>query len=103
MEFANRLAKYEQDPLGSASQPRQGPDALGTISISNKSDVPKSIFPIHKEGSIWSSTLCLLFGTIVLSVLYCNHIHALQFFYFATGLPAGMALAFEYWHHAPDI
>lgn len=29
MEFANRLAKYEPDALDSASQPRQGPDALG--------------------------------------------------------------------------
>lgn len=35
--------------------------------------------------------------------LDCNPIHALQFFYFATGLQAGMAPAFKHCHLAPDI
>lgn len=36
MEFANRLAKYEPDPLDSVSQPRQGPDALGRRSADSQ-------------------------------------------------------------------
>lgn len=97
--------------------------------INSKSDIPKSVFPAdvmvnHVDTSLlallscsWksisqlaiSSTRKAIFGLPPFASclapswchwLYCNPIHALQFFYFATGLQAA---AFEYWHHAQDI